>query len=345
MRNWSPEQVAQASGARLLNASPAGAGPERVTIDSRQATPGALFVGLQGAKVDGGRFAADALAAGAWGAIVAPAHAERSLAAANGQTGAVLAAEQPLLALQRLAAAWRQELGADVIAVTGSTGKTTTKDILASLLAPSRRVVSTRANFNTEIGVPLEILSAPVGTEVLVLEHAMRGAGQIAELAAISKPDVAVIVNVGPVHLELLGTIEAIAAAKAELIAGLRNGGTAVVPAHEPLLARYVRDLPRVITFGAGGDVQFRQAESSHRVEIDLAGRVVELEVPFAQAHLRTNLLAAAAAAGAIGVIPSRSRGCSVLAWPRAANRAPGRRHRDRRLLQRQPDVRARGAG
>jgi UDP-N-acetylmuramoyl-tripeptide--D-alanyl-D-alanine ligase len=233
---------------------------------------------------------------------VAPEHAEQMRATTN---GVVLAAEQPLLALQRLAAAWRRELGAHVIAVTGSTGKTTTKDILVSLLSPTRRVASTRANFNTEIGVPLEILSAPEGTEVLVLEHAMRGPGQIAELAAISEPDVAVIVNVGPVHLELLGSLEAVAAAKAELIAGLRNGGTAVVPAHEPLLARYLRAVPRVITFGHGGDVRFRSSDVGQPVEIDLAGQVIELEVPFSQAHLRANLLAAAAAASAVGVIPS----------------------------------------
>jgi UDP-N-acetylmuramoyl-tripeptide--D-alanyl-D-alanine ligase len=233
---------------------------------------------------------------------VAPEHAEHMPDPAR---GVVLAAEQPLLALQRLAAAWRRELGAQVIAVTGSTGKTTTKDILVSLLSPKRRVASTRANFNTEIGVPLEILSAPEGTEVLVLEHAMRGAGQIAELAAISEPDVAVIVNIGPVHLELLGSLEAVAAAKAELIAGLRNGGTAVVPAHEPLLAQYLRAAPRVITFGQGGDVGFRSSDVGQPVEIDLAGKVIELEVPFTQAHLRANLLAAAAAASAVGVIPT----------------------------------------
>jgi UDP-N-acetylmuramoyl-tripeptide--D-alanyl-D-alanine ligase len=138
-----------------------------------------------------------------------------------------------------------------------------------------------------------------------VLEHAMRGAGQIAELAAISEPDVAVIVNVGPVHLELLGTVEAIAAAKAELITALREGGTAVVPAGEPLLEPYLRPEVRVITFGPGGDVSFARPRNGGRVEIDLAGRRVELEVPFAQLHLRTNLLAAAAAASAVGVIPS----------------------------------------
>ncbi len=311
MRGWDAEEIARAAGAQLATrSSPANVGPERVTIDSRQAGPGALFVGLKGAAHDGGAFAAQALAAEAWGVLVAPEHAD---ALRPGAQQTVLAAEEPLLALQRLAAAWRDALKAKVIAVTGSTGKTTTKDLLSSLLVPWRRVAATRANFNTEIGVPLEILAAPADTEVLVLEHAMRGRGQIAELAAISRPDVAVIVNVGPVHLELLGSIEAIAQTKAELIEGLREDGTAVVPAQEPLLETYIRGAAHVITFGPGGDVRFRgtapktngQRPPAERVEIDLAGRVIELEVEFHQAHLRSNLLAAVAAASAVGVVPS----------------------------------------
>ena len=155
--------------------------------------------------------------------------------------------------MQRLATAWRRELDAKVIGVTGSTGKTSTKDLLLALLTPHRRTVASRANFNTEIGLPLEILAAPAGTEVLVLEMAMRGAGQIAELAEIAEPDVGVIVSIGPVHLEFLGTIEAIAAAKAELLAGLRPGGTAIVPADEPLLAPHLRADLETVTFGDGG--------------------------------------------------------------------------------------------
>ncbi len=120
--------------------------------------------------------------------------------------------------------------GFRVIGVTGSTGKTSTKDILSAVLGPHRRTVASRANYNTEIGVPLEILAAQAGTELLVLEMAMRGAGQIAELAKIAEPDVGVIVSIGPVHLELLGTVENVAAAKAELITGLAAGATAIVP-------------------------------------------------------------------------------------------------------------------
>ena len=282
MRAWSPSRVAQAAGARILSppAFASGGGPERVTIDSRDVRPGDLFVGLRGERVDGGTFAGAALEAGAWGVLVGPGHADGD--------GRVLEAGDPLAALQALAVAWRQELGADVIGVTGSTGKTSTKDLLAAMVATGRRVTATAQNLNTEIGLPLTILGAPEGTEVLVLEMAMRGAGQIAELVAIAEPDVGLITNVGPVHLEQLGTLEAIAAEKAGVIAGLRPGGTAVVPAGEPLLAPHLRVDVRTVTFGPGGDVE------------DL-GDVV---LPFTSAHMTRNGLAALAAARAVGVEP-----------------------------------------
>jgi UDP-N-acetylmuramoyl-tripeptide--D-alanyl-D-alanine ligase len=284
VRAWAPDRLAAAAGARLA-AAPAAAveGPSRVTIDSRDIRAGDLFVGLPGQRVDGGAFAAAALEAGAWGVLVAPAHAGVA------GPGVVLAAEDPLAALQRLATAWRRALGAQVVGITGSTGKTSTKDILLGMLRPSRRTVATPQNLNTEIGLPLVILSAPAGTEVLVLEMGMRGAGQIAELAAIAEPDVGVIVSVGPVHLELLGTVEAVAAAKAELIVGLRPGGTAVLPAGEPLLAPHARADVTTVTFGPGGDVD------------SLDG----LELPFDAAHLRRNAMAALAAARAVGVEPA----------------------------------------
>jgi len=301
MRSWTPERVAQAAGAQLAAAAPAGAadGPARVTIDSRAVVPGDLFVGLAGETHDGGRFAAQALAAGAWGVLVAPAHA------AADSTGVVLAAEDPLQALQALARAWRRELGASTIAITGSTGKTSTKDILAALLQPHRRTFVSRGNFNTEIGLPLELLAAPEGTEALVLEMGMRGAGQIAELAAIAEPDVGVIVNVGPAHLELLGSIEAIAAAKAELIADLHRGATAVIPAAEPLLDPHRRHDIATVTFGPGGDVALASQTPEGDVEIDAQGERIALKLDFHQAHLRGNLLAAVAAARAIGVTPA----------------------------------------
>jgi UDP-N-acetylmuramoyl-tripeptide--D-alanyl-D-alanine ligase len=256
-------------------------------IDSRAIEAGDLFVGLPGEKVDGGRFAPQALAGGAWGVLVAPEHAE---AAQCAMPGALIAADDPLLALQRLATAWRRALACQVVGITGSVGKTSTKDILAAMLAQARRTVANRENLNTEIGLPLTVLEAPPGTEALVLEMGMRGPGQIAELTAIAEPDVSVITAVAPVHLELMGSIEAIAAAKAELIAGLRPGGTAILPAGEALLERHRRDDVTMVTFGPGGDV---------------AELPAGLELPFDSAHMRRNALAALAAARAVGVEPT----------------------------------------
>jgi UDP-N-acetylmuramoyl-tripeptide--D-alanyl-D-alanine ligase len=283
VHGWSPERVAEAAGGRLVSPAPHTGGPRRVVIDSRAAGPGDLFVGLPGEQVDGGRFAVDALAGGAWGVLVAPEHAEAARCAVP---GALIAAEDPLAALGALALQWRRALGAQVVGVTGSTGKTSTKDLLAAMLAPHRSVVATHANLNTEIGLPLTILGAPEGTEVLVLEMAMRGAGQIAELVAIAEPDVGIITNVGPVHLELLGSMEAVAAAKAELVRDLRPGTTAVLPAGEPLLDVHLRDDITVVRFG-------------------LEPLPDGLELPFSSAHMLVNARAAVAAARALGVEPS----------------------------------------
>ena len=263
--------------------------PRAPSSTPARAVEGDLFFGLVGERTDGGAFATEVLAAGAWGVLVGDEHTEDL----PHDGGAILAAPDPLGALQRLATAWRRELGAKVIGITGSTGKTSTKDLTAAMVDQRKRVVATPLNLNTEIGLPLTVLSAPAGTEVLVLEMAMRGAGQIAELAHIAEPDVGVIVNVGPVHLELLGTIEAIAATKSELIEGLQPGGTAIVPADEPLLSTHLEQLPEgvtTVTFGSGGDVS----------ELPEG-----LELPFTSAHMRSNALAALAAARAVGVEPS----------------------------------------
>ncbi len=291
MRDWSPEVVADAAGVRLERTVPrpddGPPGPLRVTIDSREVRPGDLFVGLRGSGDDGGRFTGAALDAGAWGALVAPEHAR---AARSARPGVLLASDDPLAGLQALARSWRRALGAQVVGITGSTGKTSTKDILAAMLAQQgRRVVASPENHNTEIGLPLSILAAPAGSEVLVLEMAMRGAGQIAELAAIAEPDVGVIVNVGPVHLEQLGSLEAIAAAKAELLVDLRPGAIAVLPSDEPLLDAHLRDDLQTITFGPGGDV---------------AELPEGLELPFTSRHMRLNAMAALAAAHALGARP-----------------------------------------
>ena len=311
MRDWDAQRVAREAGATLLAGSaPRGGppGPLRAGIDSRRVSPGELFVGLRGERTDGGEHALDALRAGAWGVLVAPEHAR--VAAESHVEGVVLAHPEPLTALHSLARAWRRELGASgmkVVGITGSTGKTSTKDILTALLAPQRRVLASPENHNTEIGLPLVVLDAPADTEVLVLEMAMRGAGQIAELAAIAEPDVGVIVNVGPVHLELLGSLEAIAGVKAELIAALAPRSTIVVPAEEPLLEPYLREELQTVTFGGRGDVTLEQARPDGEVIVRAGAEDISLRPSFRQAHNLRNLLAAVAAAQALGIEPQGS--------------------------------------
>jgi UDP-N-acetylmuramoyl-tripeptide--D-alanyl-D-alanine ligase len=198
-----------------------------VKIDSRRIREGDLFVAV-GGGVD---FVRHALALGA---------------------AAALEPHDASAALATLARAVRDRSRARVVAITGSTGKTTTKDILAAICAPQRRTVASEGNYNNELGVPLTLCRIEEDTEVCITEMGMRGLGQIAYLASFTSPDVAVITNVGPVHLELVETVENVARAKAELIEALAPGGVAVVP-DEPLLEAYltrtdidVRRVPRL---------------------------------------------------------------------------------------------------
>src|SRR3954451_3772909 len=231
-------RVAEAAGGRLVAGDPDAPGPRRAVVDTRAIEPGDLFVGLRGANVDGGAFAERALESDAWGVLV-----DHRFGHSLADAGApVIAVADPLAALQALAREWRRALGCAVIGVTGSTGETATKGILAAVPRARPRARPKKEKLNTEIALPLSILEAEAGTDVLVLEMAMRGEGQIAELVAIAEPTVGLIVNVGPVHLELLGTIERIAATKAELIRDLAPGATCVVPEGEPLLAEHLRE-------------------------------------------------------------------------------------------------------
>ena len=283
----------------MVRAGAVTGGPGRVVIDSRAVRDGDLFVAIPGERVDGGGFAQAALDAGAWGVLAEPRWAD----AIRGGGGTVLAAEDPVGALGALAKEWRRELGAQVIGVTGSVGKTSTKDLIAAMIRPQRTVVASRANFNTEIGLPIELLAAPHGTQVVVLEMGMRGFGQIAELAAICEPDVGVVTNIAPVHLEQVGDLDGVARAKGELLVGLPDGGRAVVPAGEPRLDPWLRGSLAVTRFGPGGDVDWVDGREGR--EIASFGETITLDLSATQAHQRRNALAAAAAALAVGVKPA----------------------------------------
>ncbi|HEY3069365.1 MAG TPA: UDP-N-acetylmuramoyl-tripeptide--D-alanyl-D-alanine ligase [Gaiellaceae bacterium] len=274
------EEVSKLAPGKLRRAE----GAERITgvrIDSRRVEPGDLFVAV-GRGVE---FVDEALEAGAAAALVP---------------------EDAFGALAALAKEVRSRSAAKVVAVTGSTAKTSTKDILGALCAPHARTVVAEGSQNNEIGLPLTLCRLEPDTEVAIVEMGMRGVGQIAELCEVARPDIGVITTVGPVHLELLGTIERVAQAKAELIDALPAGGTAVVPAGESPLDLYLtREDIEIVRFGEGGEVSlsyFAAQNGRSKLKVTAFGRPLTIEFSFAGRHNAVNALAALAAYHALGL-------------------------------------------
>lgn len=266
-------------------------------IDSRQAAPGALFVALMGEHVDGHDYAPAAVAAGAVAVL------------ANRPVGvpAILVGDV-VEALGRLARSVVDHLDATVVGITGSSGKTSTKDLLAGLARRLGPTVAPVSSFNNEIGHPLTVLGSAEDTRHLVLEVSARGIGHIAALCAIAPPDIGVVLNVGTAHVGEFGSREAIARAKGELVEALPAGGVAVLNADDPLVrAMAGRTQARVVTFGRAADAPVRAT----RVRLDDSGRACftlvtpEGTAPVALrlygAHYVSNALAAAAAARELG--------------------------------------------
>ena len=235
----------------------------RVVIDSRQAQAGDLFVALPGQWQDGHDYVGDAVGHGALGAIVA-----RPL---NGLPPdvAVFQVSDTLLGLQRLAAYWRSRHDVRVVGVTGSVGKTTCKELIAVVLEQKRPVLKSEANLNTEIGLPLTLLKLTPEQPWAVLEMAMQGPEEIALLSSIAKPQVGVVTNIGPVHLERLGSIEAIAAAKGELVEALPPDGAAVLNSDDDRVAALAtRSKAPVSLYGTSPKCQVSAAEvTGHGLE------------------------------------------------------------------------------
>jgi UDP-N-acetylmuramoyl-tripeptide--D-alanyl-D-alanine ligase len=232
--------------ARVVGGTEVGDGGRvsRVVIDSRQVRPGDLFVALPGERVDGHAYAAKAVAAGAAGVLVA-----RDV----GVPGVVV--DDPAAALGTLACWACARLPARVVGITGSTGKTSTKDLVAQVLERAGSTVAPVGSFNNELGLPLTVLRADETTEFLVLEMSARGTGHIAWLCGVAPPEVGVVLNVGVAHLGEFGSREAIAQAKGELVEALPPDGLAVLNADDPLvMAMRPRTSARIVTFGASGD-------------------------------------------------------------------------------------------
>ncbi|BDH77111.1 UDP-N-acetylmuramoyl-tripeptide--D-alanyl-D-alanine ligase [Actinomyces naeslundii] len=327
--NLSLSQIAAAVGGRLIGPDATVTGP--VVTDSRQASPGALFVAVHGERTDGHAHLGSAGALGAVGAIVSDLKAARTglseeaaeAAEAEDLPMGLVLVEDTVVALGALArthlAGLRQ--GAvdrgerlTVVAMTGSVGKTTTKDLTRQLLAASGPTVAPRASFNNEIGLPLTVLEADESTRYLVLEMGASGAGHIAYLTDIAPLDAAAVLMIGHAHMGGFGSIEGVAAAKAEIIAGLLPEGTAILNADDARCAAMAKLAPaRVLTFSAQGEPADLQAENVvldeaacaafdlHLPGLD-APRRVQLAV--AGAHNVANALAAAGLALAAGLEP-----------------------------------------
>ena len=275
----------------------------RAVIDSRRAGPGDLFVALPGDRADGHAFVADAIARGASGVLV-------SRDVADAGNAACFVVPDVLAALQRLAVAWRDALpGLEVVGVTGNVGKSTTKLITASLLAPRYRVQVNEANYNNEIGVPLCLLELRPDTERAVIEMGMYTTGEIALLCRWTRPRTGVVLNVGPVHLERAGSLDAIARAKRELPESLPANGHAVLNADDPVVrAMAAHTRARVWLCGTAEDADVRGSDLERRgangfaFTLHFEAHAQRVQVPLPGAHLLSNVLAAAAAALADGV-------------------------------------------
>jgi UDP-N-acetylmuramoyl-tripeptide--D-alanyl-D-alanine ligase len=310
---WTVEEVARALGVR----PPGGIDPlarlAGVSINSRTVARGELFVAIHGPRHDGHSYVVAALEGGALAGVVA---GDRLSGYAEQFRSKLLAVPDTLAALQNLAQAVRTRWGRRLAAVTGSAGKTTTKEILAALLAARFRVLKSEGNLNNEYGLPLQLLRLEEADETAVVELGMSHAGELKRLAEIARPDVGVVTRVAPVHLEFFASVDEIALAKRELIEGLTGReSVAVLNADDPRVARFAQIAPgRVVTFGAAGRADFRAENIQDRglngSEFDLLGPEgrARLRLPLAGRHNISNALAALAAASVWGVGAAEAR-------------------------------------
>ncbi|MBD2194711.1 MULTISPECIES: UDP-N-acetylmuramoyl-tripeptide--D-alanyl-D-alanine ligase [Calothrix] len=263
-----------------------------IQTDTRILKPGEVFVALRGEKFDGHEFVAAAIAKGAIAAIVDFEYENPGLP--------VLQVKNTLEAYQKIARWWRDRFKIPVIGVTGSVGKTTTKELIAAVLATQGRVHKTYGNYNNEIGVPKTLLELSPEHDFAVIEMAMRGKGQIAELTQIANPTIGVITNVGTAHIELLGSETAIAEAKCELLAQMPQNSVAILNQDNSLLMSTAAKVwqGKVITYGlSGGDISGKVVDNQTLTVGDM-----QLPLPLPGRHNATNFLAALAVAQVVGI-------------------------------------------
>ncbi|MBN1895371.1 UDP-N-acetylmuramoyl-tripeptide--D-alanyl-D-alanine ligase [bacterium] len=263
---------------------------EGVGVDTRSIRPGMLFFALAGVREDGHRYVAEAVGKGA-AAVADPARLPSGL-----PEDRILPDPDPLKALQRLASLYRDRFSVPILAVSGTNGKTTTKEMIAAVLGEKFRTAKTAGNLNNHIGVPLSICAWETGMEAAVLELGINHAGEMKSLCEIARPTHGLITNVGKGHLEFFGSLEGVARAKAELLESLSPPGVAILNGDDPLLKPYRHTAPLTRTFGFSPDCDFsgRLREESGFPVLEMEGRQIRLRT--LGRHQAANALAAAAA-------------------------------------------------
>jgi UDP-N-acetylmuramoyl-tripeptide--D-alanyl-D-alanine ligase len=274
----------------------------QIVIDSREVKPESAFFAIKGERLDGHDFLAQALAT-ARGAVVS--RVPENVAPDKG----IVRVDDTTAALKQLAKSIRAHFSFTLIAITGSAGKTTTKEMIATLIATERRTFRSFGNFNNQIGNPLSIDNVPDDAEVVVSEMGMNHAGEIAEMAGNVRPDVGVYTNIGPVHIEFFGTIEKIAAAKRELLENLAPNGTVILNADSEQVMRIAEGFDgKKVTYGIEHDAQYRAIDVTERGLLGTRFKVVaeggehSFELTQPGQHNLENLLAAIATARTLGI-------------------------------------------
>jgi UDP-N-acetylmuramoyl-tripeptide--D-alanyl-D-alanine ligase len=298
---FSYRQIAETVGGVWSGACPEGA-PAGFRIDSREVHPDDLFFALQGTRTDGHHFVAEALRRGASAAVVRD-------AAALPDDGAGIVVPDPLRALRDLAAAWRGRIVAPLVALTGSNGKTTTKALLAHLVAEDLAVYAAPGNYNTEIGLPLALLTMPTKAELGIFELGTEAPGEIEPLACLLRPSLALITSAGPSHLEGFGTVEAVADEKWSLLRVLGDDGWGGVNVDSAPLRRRAGIEPSgpIVTVGLSyGSFRGRLISAVPHLVVEVEAPSMRLESRLIGGHNATNLLLAVACALRLGVEPDR---------------------------------------
>lgn len=279
MVNFKLNEILRIIGGRLLQGDPE-LTVTGISTDSRKIKPGDLFLALKGERFDGHQFLSEAVKAGA-GALLVMEDPDLNLETP------VISADDTLKAFGAIARAHRQKYKVPIIGITGSNGKTTTKDLVAAVLSQKYSIVKTKGNFNNEIGLPLTLLEMDENTEAVVVEMGMRGIGQIRYLSSLAQPEIGVVTNIGQAHLELLGSQANIAKAKAELIEALPPDGTVVLNGDDPWICKMsVPDQVRPIRFGFDHhDLDYRAAiiNANHEetlFRVSGAGQEFDISLP-----------------------------------------------------------------